>query len=68
MLKTIDRDRNWSKKKTLEEVYSSIATEVHAASNLHRKQQLHDIFQDYIKNYRLNRKKNMGVDPANITN
>ena len=39
MLKRIGRDRNWQDiKKKLEEMYSPIATEVHIASDLHRKQ------------------------------
>ena len=39
MLKRMDGARSWPViKKTLEEVYSPIATEVHVASDLHRKQ------------------------------
>ena len=39
MLKGIENDLSWQEiKKKLEEVYSPIAMEVHAASDLHRKQ------------------------------
>ena len=50
MLKRIGRDINWQDiQKTLEEVYSPIATEVHASSDLHQKQWLDKILQEYIK-------------------
>ena len=39
MLKRMGNDLNWQEiKQKLEEVYSPIATEVHAASDLHREQ------------------------------
>ena len=68
MLKRIGKDRNWQDiKKKCEEVYSSIAIEVHAVSDLHWKEwpdetaRKHTNFTDLTE-------KAMGVDPANITN
>ena len=52
----------------LEEVYSPIATEVHAASDLHRKQWPAETLQEYIQNFTDLTEKAVGVDPANITN
>ena len=55
-------------RKKLEEVYSPIATEVHAASNLHRKQWPDGTLQEYIQNFTDLTEKAMGVDPSNFTN
>ena len=55
-------------RKKLEEVYSPIATEVHAASNLHRKQFSDGTLQEFIQNFTNLTEKATGVDPANITN
>ena len=70
MLKRIGNNANWQdiKRKLEEEVYSPIATEVHAASDLHRKQRPDQTLQEYIQNFTDLTEKAMGIDPANITN
>ena len=59
MLKRMGGARSWSEiKKRLEVVYSPIATEVHAVSDL----------QEYFQNFTDFTEKAMGVDSANIMN
>ena len=55
-------------RKKLEEVYSPIAIEVHAASDLHRKQWPDEILKKYIQNFIDLNEKTMRVGPTNITN
>ena len=55
-------------KKKMEEVNSQIATEVHAASTLHRKQRPDESLQECIQNFTDLMEKTMGVDPSYITN
>ena len=45
-----------------------IATEVHAASDLHRKQRPDETLQEYILNFMDLTEKGMEIDPAKITN
>ena len=52
MLKQIGNNTNWQDiKGKLEEVYSLIAMEVHAASVLHRKQRPGETLQKYMHNF-----------------
>ena len=69
MLKRLDGGRSWPDiKKRLEEVYSPIATELHVASDLHRKQWPDETLQEYIQKFTHLTEEAIGVDPANITN
>ena len=69
MLKRLGNDLDWHDiKSKLEEVYSSIATEVHAASDLHYKQSPDKPLQEHIQHFMDLTEKAMGIDPANITN
>ena len=68
MLKQMGGARSWPEiRKKLEEVYSPITTEVHAASDLHRKQWPDETFQKYIHDYTDLTEKTIRVDLANIT-
>ena len=49
-------------------MYSQIAIEVHAASDVHRKQWPDKTLQKFIQNIIDLAEKAMGADPANITN
>ena len=49
-------------------MYSPIATDIHAASDLHRKQGPDETLQEYIPNFTYLIGKAMGVDTGNITN
>ena len=49
-------------------MYSPIATEVHAASNLHHKHRPDKTLQYYIQNFTNLTEKAMKTDSANITN
>ena len=49
-------------------MYSPIAMEVHAASDLQRKQRPEETVQEYIKNFTDLTEKAMAIDPCNITN
>ena len=55
-------------KRKFGEVYSPMATEVHAASHIHRKQCPDETLQEYIKKCTDLTEKAMGTGPANITN
>ena len=69
MLTGISGTRSWLDiKKKLEEVYSSISTEVHVAIDLHRKQGPDETLEEYIQNFADLLVKAMEVDPANMTN
>ena len=52
----------------MEEVYSPIATEVHASNVLHGKQRPDKTLWEYRENFTDFKEKVMGVHPANITN
>ena len=68
-MKRIGNNTNWQDiKRKLEEVYSPIATEVHAASDLHQQQRPDEALQEYIQNFMDLTEKAMGIYPANITN
>ena len=68
MLTWIGIDRNWQDtKKGMEDMYSPIATEVHAASELHKKW-TDETLQEYIQNYKDLTEKAMGVHPGNVHN
>ena len=45
-----------------------MATEVHAASDLHHKQRPDKTLQEYTQTFTDLIEKGMGIDPANITN
>ena len=64
MLKRIGNGANWQGI-TLEEVYSPVAVEVHAASDLHWIQTPDETLQEYIQNFTGLTEKAMGIDPAN---
>ena len=69
MLKTLGNDLKWFEiKRKLEEVYSPIATKVHAGSDLHCKQQPDKTLQEFIQNFTDLTEKVLGTDPADITN
>ena len=69
MLIRLGNDLDWPEiKRKLVEMYSSIATEVHTASDLHHKQRPDETLQEYIQNCTNLTEKRMGTDPANITN
>ena len=69
MLKRLGNDLDWHDiKRKLEELYSPIATEVHAASDLHHKQRPDKTLQEYIQTFTDLTEKAMGIDPANIIN
>ena len=69
MLKRLGNDLDLHEiKRKLEEVYSPIATEIHAASDLHHKQMPDKILQNYIQIFTNLTEKAIGTDPANITN
>ena len=57
----------WSKlKRKLKEVYSSVATDVHTATDLLRKQCADELLQDYIAYWTEMCHKSMKHDPMNI--
>ena len=67
--KRMVNDLSWQKNKwKLEEVFSQIATEVHAASDLHKKQWPDETLQEYIQHFTDLVEKAMWADPANIKN
>ena len=51
MLKRMVGASSWHEIRENLEVYSPTATELHAASDLHRKQQLDETLQEYIQNF-----------------
>ena len=61
-------DLSWQEMTWKFEVYSQIAIEVHAASDLHRKQWPGQTLQEYIQNFTDLTEKVMEADSANITN
>ena len=67
MLKRMGNDLSWQEINWKLEVYSPIATEVHMAGDLHRKQP-DETLQECIQNFTDLTEKAMGVDLANITN
>ena len=69
MLKRLgnDIDQDIIKRK-MEEVYSPIATKVHATSDLHHKPRPDKALQEHIQNFTNLTEKAMRTDPANITN
>ena len=59
----------WSKlKRRLQEVYSFVATDVHVATDLLRKQHSDELLQDYIAYWTEMCHRSMKHDPANIDN
>ena len=48
-------------------MYSPIAMEVHAASDIHWKQRPDEALQEYLQHFRDLTEKVMGTDPAKIT-
>ena len=62
MLKRIGKNANWQHiKRKLEGVYSPIAKELHAASDLHQKQRPDDRLQEYIQDFMDVTEKAMGI-------
>ena len=68
MLKRLGNDLDWHEIKKIKEVYSPIATKVHATSDLHHKWQSKETLQEYIQNLTDLIEKTLGTDPANIIN
>ena len=69
MLKRLGNDLDWHEiRRKLEDMYSPITTKVHAASDLHYKQQPDKTLQELIQNFTDLTEKALGTDPANITN
>ena len=69
MLKRLCNNTDWQDiKRKLEYIYSPIATEVHAASDLHWKQRPDEALQENIQNFTDFTTKILGIDSTNITN
>ena len=69
MLKRLGNDLDWHEiKRKLEEMYSPVAAQVHATSDLHHKQQPDETLQEVIQNLTDLVEEALGTDPDNITN
>ena len=68
-MKRLGNDLGWHDiRRKLKEVYSPIAREVHAASDLHHNQRPDETLEEYIQNFTDLTETAIGIDPANITN
>ena len=67
-LKRLGNGLDWHEIERKLEVYSPIAMDVHATSDLHHKKQPDKTLHEYIQNFTDLTEEVLGTDPANITN
>ena len=69
MISQTPNNTAWSKlKRKLQEVYSSVATDIHVAIDLLRKQHAYELLQDYIAIWTEMCHQSMKCDPMTIDN